>query len=135
MTELWVGPNRLDIKINPDEEQTGLFAFESNMTPGAAMPYLHFHREQEEAFYVLEGTIEYVRGTETILGTPGTMVHIPAGINHRFRNASEDAPARHLAFISPGIAGLNMMRDMATIDFRDLQAVMGACLRHNSALV
>jgi quercetin dioxygenase-like cupin family protein len=135
MTELWVGPNRLDIKINPEVDKSGLFAFESNMQPGAAMPYLHFHREQEEAFYVLEGTIEYVLGEETILGTPGTMVHIPAGLNHKFRNASEDAPARHLALISPGIEGLNMMRDMSTIDFRDLQAVMGACLRHNSALV
>ena len=134
MTELKVGPNTLHIKINPETDESGLFAFESVFPPGGMMPYLHFHRDQEEAFYVLDGVIEYTKGTETIAAPAGTMVHIPAGIHHKFRNLSQDSPARHLALISPGIAGLNMMRDMATIDFRDFQAVLGACRRHNSDL-
>src|SRR5437660_8284221 len=132
MTELRVGPNRLQIKINPATDGASVFAFESTFPPGGMMPYLHFHRDQEEAFYVLDGVIEYTRGDETIRATPGTMVHIPAGMNHKFRNASADAPARHLALITPGMAGLNMMQDMATINFDDLQAVMGALARHNS---
>jgi quercetin dioxygenase-like cupin family protein len=135
MEELRVGPNRLQIKINPETDGGGLFAFESTFPPGAMMPLLHFHRDQEEAFYVLEGVIEYVRGDETIRGTPGTMVHIPAGINHKFRNANEDAPARHLALVTPGLKGLRMMRDMATINFGDPQAILGALERHNSVWV
>jgi len=135
MTELHVGSNRLHIKINPEDSGGGLFAFESTFPPGGTMPLLHFHRDQEEAFYVLEGVIEYTRDDETIRATPGTMVHIPAGIKHKFRNANLDAPARHLALIIPGLAGLNMMRDMATIDLGDLQAVMGAMARHNSVLL
>ena len=135
MTELRVGPNRLLIKINPEVEQSGLFAFESTFPPGGMMPYLHFHRDQEEAFYVLEGTIEYTRGAETIVAPAGTMVQIPIGVPHRFRNFSADAPARHLALVTPGLAGLNMMRDFGEIDFMDLDAVVETMRRHNSDLV
>ena len=135
MEELRVGPNRLQIKINPEATPSGLFAFESTFPPGGVMPYLHFHRDQEEAFYVLEGTIEYTRGAETILAPAGTMVQIPIGLPHRFRNASADAPARHLALVTPGIAGLRMMRDFGKIDFMDRQAVLETMHRHNTDLV
>jgi quercetin dioxygenase-like cupin family protein len=135
MTELRVGPNRLQIKINPEEAGAGLFAFESTFPPGGMMPYLHFHRDQEEAFYVLEGLIEYTRGEDRIVAPTGTMVHIPIGLPHRFRNLSQNAPARHLALVTPGLAGLRMMQDFGEIDFTDLDAVVETMHRHNSELV
>ncbi len=135
MTALQVGPNRLQIKVDPEESGAGLFAFESTFPPGGMMPYLHFHRDQEEAFYVIEGLIEYTRGEDRIVAPAGTMVHIPAGLPHRFRNLSKDAPARHLALVTPGIKGLRMMRDFGEIDFFDLDAVVETMRRHNSELV
>lgn len=135
MTELRVGPNQLQIKINPEETGAGLFAFESTFPPGGAMPYLHFHRDQEEAFYVIEGLIEYTRDDDKIVAPAGTMVHIPAGLPHRFRNLSQNGPARHLALVTPGIAGLRMMRDFGAIDFTDVRAVVETMRRHNTELV
>src|SRR5512142_2604066 len=116
--ELHVGRARLQIKIDPAAAPSQLFAFESTLPPGAGMPYLHLHHEMEEAFYVLEGTIEYTRGDQTILAAASSMVQIPPGVAHKFRNVGA-AQARHLAVITPGIAGLRVMEAVAQADFSD----------------
>ena len=64
VTELRVGPNRLEIKVNPEEGGAGLFAFESTFPPGGVMPYLHFHRDQEEASPPLRDFIRWSRPSE-----------------------------------------------------------------------
>jgi quercetin dioxygenase-like cupin family protein len=132
--ELRVGPARLEIKVDPKATQSRVFAYESTLPPGAGMPYLHLHREMEEIFYVLEGTIEYTRGEDTILGTTGAVVQVPAGIAHRFRNQG-DIHARHLALITPGLAGIRVMEDVAEVDFSDAHAVAEVLRRHDSELV
>jgi quercetin dioxygenase-like cupin family protein len=132
--ELRIGPARLAIKIDPAVEQSGLFAFESTLPPGGGMPYLHLHHEQEEVFYVLQGTMEYTRGDEIIVATTGSLVQVPPGTAHKFRNIG-DVPARHLALITPGMAGLRMMEDVAQIDFADLPSLVEVLHRHNSDLV
>ncbi len=132
--ELRIGRARLKIKIDPAVTPSRLFAFESTLAPGAGMPYLHLHHEMEEIFYVLDGTIEYTRGGDTILATAGSVVQVPPGVAHRFHNPG-DAPARHLALITPGIAGLRAMEDAAQVDFADVHAVAEALRRHDSELV
>jgi quercetin dioxygenase-like cupin family protein len=132
--ELRVGWARLEIKIDPAAAPGQLFAFESTLTPGGGMPYLHLHHEMEEAFYLLEGTIEYTRGDQTILATAGSMVQIPPGVAHKFRNVGA-AQARHLAVITPGMAGLRVMEAVAQADFSDVQALAETLRRHNSELL
>ena len=132
--ELRIGRARLEIKIDPSVTPSRLFAFESTLAPGGGMPYLHRHREMEEVFYVLEGMIEYTRGDDTILANTGSVVQVPPGVAHRFRNTG-DAHARHLALISPGIAGLRAMEDLAQVDFSDVRAVAEVLRRHDSELV
>ena len=132
--ELRVGPARLEIKVDPKAAPSRVFAFESTLPPGAGMPYLHLHREMEEIFYVLEGTIEYTRGDDTILGTTGSVVQVPPRIVHGFRNRGA-AHARHLALITPGLAGVRVMEDVAQVDFSDVHAVSEVLRRHDSELV
>ena len=132
--ELRVGQARLEIKIDPAAAPSQLFAFESTLPPGGGMPYLHLHHEMEEAFYVLEGTIEYTRGDQTILATAGSMIQIPPGVAHKFRNPGP-AQARHLAVITPGMAGLRVMEAAAQADFSDVQALADLLSRHNSELL
>jgi quercetin dioxygenase-like cupin family protein len=132
--ELRIGRARLKIKVDPVVVPSRLFVFESTLAPGAGMPYAHLHREMEKVFYVLAGTIEYTRGGDTILATAGSVVQVPPGVAHRFHNPG-DAPARHLALVSPGIAGLRMMEDIAQVDFADVHAVAEVLRRHDSALV
>ena len=132
--ELRVGRACLEIKIDPAVAPSQFFAFESTLPPGGGMPYLHLHHEMEEAFYLLEGTIEYTRGDQAILATTGSMVQIPPGVAHKFRNVGA-AQGRHLAVITPGMAGLRVMEAVAQADFSDVQALAEELRRHNSELL
>ena len=67
--------------------------------PGDGAPQ-HIHKEEDEAFYVLEGEVKILVGDRTIVGTPGTFVHIPNGMVHAYAHAGK-TPGRFLVFISP----------------------------------
>ncbi|HEX9137086.1 MAG TPA: cupin domain-containing protein [Nitrospirota bacterium] len=47
-------------------------------------PPPHSHN-WDEAFFVLKGTVEFTYGDKTVLGVPGTLVHLPGGTVHSFR--------------------------------------------------
>jgi quercetin dioxygenase-like cupin family protein len=47
-------------------------------------PPPHCH-DWDEAFYVLQGNIEFVCDGNTAMCTPGTLVHVPRGTAHGFR--------------------------------------------------
>jgi mannose-6-phosphate isomerase-like protein (cupin superfamily) len=46
----------------------------------------HFHKEHVDVFFVLEGELEILNGTETVRAGPGTSVVVPPGIVHGFDN-------------------------------------------------
>src|SRR5918999_1384425 len=58
----------------------------------------HFHKEHVDVFYVLEGELEVLNGTETVRAGPGTSVVVPPGIVHGFRGAGD---ARYLNIHAP----------------------------------
>ena len=62
-------------------------------------PPPHSH-DWDEAFFILEGTIEFENGDETTVGLPGTLVHVPAGTVHSFRYGA--GGGRMLEITSPG---------------------------------
>ena len=69
------------------------------MPPGLASPY-HVHHNEDEAFYVLEGTIAFLcRETWHVAG-PGTWVYGPRNIPHGFR-VMGSSPARMLLLCAP----------------------------------
>lgn len=70
------------------------------VVPPAGGPPPHRH-DFDEAFYVLEGTLEILCGTETHIATAGTYVFAPRGIPHTFKNVG-DTPAAYLGTATPG---------------------------------
>ena len=48
---------------------------------------LHLHRSDDEAWYVLDGTLGFVRGDERSRRLPGSAVLVPRGVVHTFWNA------------------------------------------------
>lgn len=69
---------------------SGAFSFmERTLPPGGRKPPPHRHTNCEEAFYVLDGEIEFSVANETIIGRPGSFVHVPGGVSHTFGNAAE----------------------------------------------
>src|SRR5512143_2132811 len=68
--------------------------------PGIATP-LHRHTNEAEAFYLLEGRMDYRAGEELHELYAGCFIYLPAGLQHAFRIRG-DAPARFLALAEPG---------------------------------
>lgn len=78
-----------------------LAVLEGFMPPGWAGPPPHVHREHEETFFVIEGTVRFTSGgTETVLPAGGFFT-APIGAPHGFGNASDTEPARVLLTVSP----------------------------------
>jgi quercetin dioxygenase-like cupin family protein len=62
-------------------------------------PQPHTH-QGPEGFYVLEGSIEFIVGTQRRIGGPGFWALVPSGVAHTFGNAGE-TPARLLIIHAP----------------------------------
>jgi quercetin dioxygenase-like cupin family protein len=69
----------------------------------------HFHKEHVDAFYVLEGELEIINGTETLRAGPGTSVAVPPGIVHGFR-VPGPAGARYLNIHAPDSGFIEYLR-------------------------
>ena len=97
--------------IHADSAATsGQFALmEAEGGPGGEPP-LHVHRNEDELFYVIEGTLQVVRGFEEITLKPGQSALLPRNVPHTFKITSMHA--RFLVYITPaGFEGF--FRDMA----------------------
>jgi uncharacterized RmlC-like cupin family protein len=66
---------------------------------------LHRHLRDDEAWYVLEGTLGFVRGDERLEAPPGSAVLVPGGVTHTFWNAGAGR-ARYVIVMTPRIAAL-----------------------------
>lgn len=86
-----------------DEDTGGSWSMIEHWTPpgqGAKTP--HCHRQTDQAFYILEGTMMFRLGSRTLEAKAGTFVFIPRGLPHA--NWTEAESARHLLICAP--AGL-----------------------------
>ena len=94
---------------------------ETRYETGEAGPDLHEHREHADAFYVLEGELEFrlgPQGSRVVRGRAGSLVMAPAGVIHAFRNES-GATTRFLNIHAPskGFAdSLRVRRDLQPYD-------------------
>lgn len=66
---------------------------------------LHVHREDDEAWYVLRGRLEFRLGGEVFEVGPGSAVFARRGTPHTWRNAG-DVEAEFLLVMPPRIASL-----------------------------
>ena len=59
----------------------------------------HYHKLEDESFYVLEGEIQFHVGDKSFVVGPGGFIFLPRNITHHFNLISENAKA--LMQISP----------------------------------
>ncbi|HEX6457440.1 MAG TPA: cupin domain-containing protein [Thermoleophilaceae bacterium] len=60
----------------------------------------HVHREEDDAFYIIEGELTFFFGDEEVVAPPGTFVLVPPGVEHGFRNHG-DVPVRMFNIHAP----------------------------------
>jgi quercetin dioxygenase-like cupin family protein len=83
----------------------GLIAVEEVvLRPGSPGPRRHFHTNQCELFYVLEGSLRLQIGEQVVMAGPGTFAFCPIGCVHAFRVAGESAVRLLIMALPPGPA-------------------------------
>jgi mannose-6-phosphate isomerase-like protein (cupin superfamily) len=77
---------------------------ERSLPPGGRMPPPHAHVGNDEAYFVLDGVVEFHIADEVFESGGGTFVLVPAGEAHTFGNTSSE-PARLLVLHAPALDG------------------------------
>jgi len=70
--------------------------------PDRPIAGLHVHHSDDEAWYVLEGTLGFRVGADVVEAGAGECVFVPRGTAHSFWNA-RPAPARYVLVMAPRI--------------------------------
>jgi mannose-6-phosphate isomerase-like protein (cupin superfamily) len=107
--------------------------FRSSFPPGAGMPFLHVHRSYDEAFYVLEGEVQFQLGSDDVHAGPGSAVLVPAGVAHCFRNVGS-GDATWLVVAAPA-AAVTAIEEAASVAPGDLDGLVEIFARHDSELI
>jgi mannose-6-phosphate isomerase-like protein (cupin superfamily) len=98
---VWVfGGQLLTYKVR-SEQTGGAYSLFEGLVPAHDGTPPHIHHREDECFYVLEGEFEFSVGDDTLLAEAGTLVYIPRGTLHAFRNVGEE-PGRLLISQTPG---------------------------------
>jgi len=96
----WIVGNLMTCKVTGAETGGGYSLWESVVPAGVGTPP-HIHHNEDEAFYILEGEIEFTSGDETLTLSAGASLHAPRDIVHSYRAIT---PVRMLVMAIP--AGL-----------------------------
>lgn len=100
---IYIGGDLYTLLASGAETGGAYAAFEAIVPPGGGPPP-HVHTREDEMFYVLEGEVTFTQGAQPIIAQPGTWVHAPRNLPHRFHNATT-LPAKMLIIVLP--AGLD----------------------------
>ena len=78
-----VGPIGFTIKAT-GEDTNGMYSLVEANGPTFATP--HVHHDREEAFYVVEGTVTFLAGEDTVTAGAGSYLLVPRETMHGFRS-------------------------------------------------
>ena len=97
---IWSFNTLMDVKASSEETGGALTVIDTWLT-AAANPPMHTHHGEDEAFFMLEGEIEFfLADSPPRLARRGDFVFGPRGVPHRFEVRSPDA--RVLILGTPG---------------------------------
>ena len=83
------------------EQTNGAFALLRTTLPPSTLTIAHYHKNEEETPYVLEGVLQVETQGRTIELSQGEMMNLPRNVPHRLGNATS-AVKRVLLLSSPG---------------------------------
>ena len=96
----WAMGSLFEHLLSADESDGRLGVSLVTQPPGIATP-LHRHTHEDEAFYVLDGTMTYRAGDDLFHLSAGDFIWLPRGLPHAFR-ITGSTPVRFLGFTDPG---------------------------------
>lgn len=93
---------------------------------------LHLHRNDDEAWYVLEGTLSVRVGKDVVEAKAGSAVLVPRGTPHTYWNPGS-GPVRYLLVMTSNIYSL--IQDIHALKERTAEALAAVFAKHDSELL
>jgi mannose-6-phosphate isomerase-like protein (cupin superfamily) len=87
----------LDWTVAPELEATG---------PDTPDYGVHLHRQCEETFLIISGSLEFLIGDEIVVLGGNDFVRVPAGVPHGYRNSSGETVRMLVGFVPAGLEEL-----------------------------
>ncbi|PHM70006.1 cupin domain-containing protein [Xenorhabdus kozodoii] len=97
---VWMNGDLYTQLIDTEETCGRVSILEATIPPGGGPPR-HNHENEDEIFYVTYGSLEISAGEQTFTATAGSLVFVPQGMMHGFRNTTRDF-AKQLLIFTPG---------------------------------
>ena len=128
--EVRIGSLRLKFLIDDAENGGKLTMFDMTVPEQAKVPAAHYHRDFEEVWYGLGGTLTVTLDGVAHRFNSGDALFVPRGAVHRFDNL-DAGDARALVTLTPAVAGKRYFEDIAAVvnaggppDMAKVKAVM-----------
>ena len=125
---------RFKIRTSAEETEEAYTMLELVADPQNGAP-MHIHKNEDEHFIVLEGTLHIANGDQTLDAPAGTTVTVRKGVPHAWCNLSE-TPLRMLLVFSPGQIE-RLFKEVAARQSDDIAAILDkfGCLIVGPALL
>lgn len=128
-----VNSNVLDVKISGSDTDGDLAIFEqTSLSQGRGTP-LHVHPEQDEIFYVLEGSYGFKVGDDRFRLTAGDSIFLPRKIPHAWTQISEKG--KMIVILQPAGKLEHFFVTMATLDHAPTPAEVAKIFEANEMKV
>jgi len=114
------------LKLTPAETGGVYLQFETTHAPGGGAPP-HWHRDEDEAFYVLAGQFTFLVGEQRITAAAGSFAFVPRGTVHAFTNSGQER-GRMLITVTPGTGHEGLLRAVEALTRESGQQPEGAQL-------
>ena len=90
--------NALTTAVATTAETGGAYSLTEHLVTAASNPPMHVQVDEDEAFYILDGEVEFEVDGQVVTATPGTFAFVARGAAHLFR--VKTATARMLVICS-----------------------------------
>ncbi len=125
-------------------ETAGAYSLTEHLVTSASNPPMHVQLDEDEAFYILDGEIEFEVDGVVATATPGTFAFVARGAAHRFSVLTETArmlvicsgkPTDNLEDFFTGMGDPATERALPTPSAPDEQRLVELCARTGIELV
>jgi quercetin dioxygenase-like cupin family protein len=128
-----VNSNILDVKISGSDTNGDLAIFEqTSVSQGKGTP-LHIHHNQDEIFYIIEGSYKFQVGDDKYDLTTGESIFLPRKVAHAWTQVSEKG--KMIVTMQPAGKLENFFVTMAALDHQPSQQEIAALFLENDMQV
>ncbi|HEY7020920.1 MAG TPA: cupin domain-containing protein [Ktedonobacterales bacterium] len=97
---VWLMGMLITFKAISEDTGGAYSVYVATIPPGMGAPP-HIHHQETEAFYLLEGELDFIAGERAVHATSSDFLHVDKGMLHGYTNPGP-AIARYVGIVTPG---------------------------------